>query len=127
MDSENVLAAWLLASFHHEMGVSAGAAPFAFNTLGMSASADDSVGSTIGHGVFNGPDMRAGMLHTAMLSPTTTLADLPCVKSFTTHEARTLGGPHNDAMLKNVENSHAKRVSSAACDMEVSGSHLIKG
>ena len=127
MDRQDVLAAGLLATLHHEMSVSASAAPLAFNALDMSTSANNGVSSAVCSGILNGPDVRASVPHTAMLSPATTLANFPCIESFTAHEARTLRGPHNDAMLKNVENGHAKRISSAACDMEVSSSHLIKG
>ena len=67
VDGQDVLAAGLLATLHHEMSVGAGAAPLAFNALGMGASPNDGVGSTIGGGILNSPNIGTSALHSAVL------------------------------------------------------------
>ena len=67
VDGQDVLAAGLLATLHHEMSVGAGATPLAFDALGMSASPNDGVGSAVGGGILNSPNIGTSALHSAVL------------------------------------------------------------
>lgn len=116
-----MLAAWLLTTLHHEVGISAGAAPLAFDAFGMGASANDGVSAAVCRGIFNSPDMRACALHSAMHGTSRALANFPCVKLLATHEARTIIGTHQHGVRQDVDHGDAKRISSAASDVEMNG------
>lgn len=127
MNGQDVLAAGLLVALHHEMGVSAGAAPLSFNTLCMGACANDRMSTAVCCRIFDSPNVTASTLHSTMLGSATTLADFPRIEFFSSHKARTLRGPHYHGMLKDVQNRHAQRISSATSDGEMSLSHGTKG
>ena len=114
MDCEDVLAARLLTTLHHEMSVSAGAGPFSFDAFGVSTCANDSVSAAIGRWIFDSPDVSASAMDAAVHCTTRTLANFPCVELLATHESRTFTSPNENSVGQNVENSHAESISSTA-------------
>ena len=94
-----MLAARLLASLHHEMCISAGAAPPALNTVGMSARANDGVITSASLGIVDSPNIRTSILHSAMIGFELTLLDFPEVKLLAAHEPWTFFGTDEHLML----------------------------
>jgi hypothetical protein len=120
MNSKNVLAARLLASLHHEMCVSASAAPPTFNAIGMSTRANDGVITSAGLRVVHCPNIGASVLHSAMVGFLLTLLDFPDVKFFAAHKPWTFFGTDEHLMLKNVEHDDIQGIGCLACHMKVS-------
>lgn len=119
MSCKDVLAAGLLATFHHEMGISAGAAPLTFNAFGVGASADDSVSISGSGGIKHHPHIVsdvAGMAHVCLVG---TLLSLPGIKHLTAHEARATLSADDHAVLENIEHSDAQGILSLLADAEV--------
>ena len=125
MNSENMLAARLLASLHHEMCVSASATPPALNAFGMSTCANDSVITSAGLRIVDSPNIRTSVLHSAMIGFELTLLDFPEVKFLAAHKPWTFFGTDKHLMLKNVEHDDIQGVGSLACYMKML-SHLIE-
>lgn len=127
MNSENMLAARLLASLHHEMCVSASAAPPALNTFGMSTCANDSVITSASLRIVDSPNVGTSVLHSAMIGFELTLLDFPEVKFLAAHKPWTFVGTDEHLMLKNVEHDDIQGVGSLACYMEVFSHFLDLG
>jgi len=119
---KDVLTARLLASFHHEMSISAGAAPLSFNTLGIGASANDSVSASISGGIEHHPDIVGNISGMANTSANHALLGLPRIKHPTAHKARTTLSADDHAVLEHVKNSDAKSLLSFLGHAMVSGS-----
>jgi hypothetical protein len=109
-----MLAARLLATLHHEMGISASAAPLTFDAFGMSTRANDGVSTAIGRRIFDSPNVSASAMDATVHCTTRTLANFPCVELLATHESRTFTSPNENSVGQNVKNSHAERISSTA-------------
>lgn len=108
MGSQDVLAAGLLTALHHEVGVSAGAAPLAFNAFGIRASADDSVGVSVGGGIKHHPHIVGDVAGVASLGASHALLGLPGIEHLPAHEARATLSANDHAVLQHVEHGDAK-------------------
>lgn len=105
---QDVFTAWLLAALHHVMGVSACAGPFAFDALGLSASADDSMGIAIGNGIKNHPHIVCQVASMTAACLVGTLLHLPCIKILSAHEAGSALSADDHRMLQYVKHGNAK-------------------
>ncbi|MBQ45524.1 MAG: hypothetical protein CMK37_07690 [Porticoccaceae bacterium] len=118
-----MLATWRLASFDHEVCISAGALPSAINASRMRSSACDSVQPTLGAGIFNFPGICPDYPDGAMPSAIQALRYFPLVKLTATHEARSAISSDQHAMLQCGDDSHTKRISSSSSDVKMSVGH----
>ena len=105
-----MLTARLLATLQHEVGISAGAAPLAFNALGVGASADDGVSVSVCGGIEHHPHIVGDISGMACACLVGTLLGLPGIKHLAAHEARAAFGADDHAMLKHVEHGDAKGI-----------------
>ncbi|AEX56062.1 hypothetical protein S-CBS4_gp095 [Synechococcus phage S-CBS4] len=119
MSCKNVLAAGLLATFHHEVGISAGAAPLTFNALGVSASADDGVSVGVGGGIEHHPHIVGDISSMAPACLVGTLLGLPEIEHLTAHKARATLSADDHAVLEDVQHGDAQGILSLLTDAEV--------
>lgn len=121
-----MLTAWLLATFDHEMCVSASALPSAINASRMCSSASDSVQPAFGLWILNFPGICSVCFDEAMPSAIQALRHFPLVELAATHEARAAISSDQHAMLQRGDDSHAKSISSSASDVKMSVGHGFK-
>ena len=110
MSSKDVLAARLLTTFLHEMRISAGAAPFAFNALGIGSRANNGVIAALGGGIGDHPHIGGNVSGLAATCLMGTLLSFPGIKHLTAHEPWAFLGADDNAMLQHVKHSNAKGI-----------------
>ena len=105
-----MLTARLLATLQHEVGISAGATPLAFNALGVGASADDGVSVSVRGGIEHHPHIVGDISGMACACLVGTLLGLPGIKHFAAHEAWATFGADDHAVLEHIEHGDAKGI-----------------
>lgn len=120
MGSQDVLTAGLLTALHHEVGISASAAPLSFNALCIGTSADDGVGVSVGGGIKHHPHIVGDVAGMASLGASHALLGLPGIKHLPAHEARATLSANDHAVLQHVEHCDAKGLLSFLGDAMVS-------
>jgi len=108
MSGQDVLTAGLLTTLHHEVGISAGAAPLALDAFGIGTSADDGVGVSVGGGIENHPHIVGDISGMTSLGTSHALLGLPGIKHLAAHETRATLGADDHAVLQHVEHCDAK-------------------
>ena len=108
VSSEDVLAAGFLAALHHEVGISASAAPLPFDALGVGASSDDGVSIGVGGGIKHHPHIVGDISGMAGAGTGHALLGFPGIKHLTAHEARAALSADDHAMLEHVEHGDTK-------------------
>ena len=103
-----MLTAGLLTTLQHEMGISAGAAPFSFNALGIGASANDGMGVAVRGGIKHHPHIVGDISGMTSLSTSHALLGFPGIKHLAAHEARAALGADDHAVLQHIEHCDAK-------------------
>lgn len=119
MSGKNVLAARILPAFHHEMGISASAAPLPFNILGIGPSANDSVSISGSSRIQHHPHIVCDIACMAIACAFLTLFLFPRIEHFPAHETRAFISADDNRVLQHVENSYAKSLSGLVRDAEV--------
>lgn len=105
-----MLTARLLATLQHEVGISAGAAPLAFNALGVGASADDGVSVSVRGGIEHHPHIVGDISGMACACLVGTLLGLPGIKHFAAHETWAAFSADDHAVLEHIEHGDAKGI-----------------
>lgn len=128
VSSQDVLTAGLLATLHHEVGISAGAAPLAFNAFCVGASANDGVSVSVSGGIEHHPHIVGDISGMASSSASHALLGLPGIEHLTAHEAWAAFGANDYAVLQHVEHCDTKSFLGFLGDAMVgSGCHGFQG